>query len=195
MVHHMNDYPANTVIHDSTANNQDGAKKGGGEPAETKYAFGYGQKADGVDDYINLGTVPSSDTFTLSLLMPNKGTMTRGNIYARNLAANVYPPFGFYFRDSNLNVQSYIGDINAISTYAAVTNNDLYTIVADYPSVKVYKNGASSPTGDFTFTNHLDDHPEYTTQLFRMGADTTTVNYDDCALGEARLSSVVRSVA
>lgn len=73
LVDHMQDDPDNAHTRDSTDNNMDGTKLGGGEPAEAAAMIGDGQHGDGVDDEIayDAGGVFLSldEDFTIEMLV------------------------------------------------------------------------------------------------------------------------------
>jgi hypothetical protein len=60
-VYHMNDATTSTIL-DSTANNNDGAKKGANEPIEADGKIGKGQAWDGYDDFIESPSYALSGT-------------------------------------------------------------------------------------------------------------------------------------
>ena len=76
-VYHMNDATTST-IDDSTANGNDGTKKGANEPVEAAGVIGKGQDFDGEDDYIGCGNDDSisfskTDPFTVSAFIKSDG--------------------------------------------------------------------------------------------------------------------------
>jgi len=63
-VYHMVDATTSTVL-DSTSNNNDGTKKGAGEPASATGKIGLAQDFDGSNDHIGLGNVSNSASWTI----------------------------------------------------------------------------------------------------------------------------------
>ena len=196
MVQHMNDATTST-IKDSTTNSQDGAKYAANQPIEVDGEIGKAQDFDGTNDYVDLGIVPASDTFNLSFWLPDKGSSSGWEVYARAQDRDQWPSLGLVTEDSKFKFATNTGgegyEWKIISTYAAITSGDYYFFNADWPSIKVYKNGSSTAILDTTSSNHFTIDPTTKTSIGRAGEYANY--YFDGTVDEMRLSSVTRSLA
>ena len=97
-VYHMKDATTSTIL-DSTANNNDGAKKGANEPIEAAGKVASGQDFDGVDDYIDCGGGVSlqfgTDDFSVSFSI-NRDNAYEDWPYYRSILAKGMDVFVIY---------------------------------------------------------------------------------------------------
>ena len=81
-VYHMNDGASTSAIYDSTSNNNDGTKKGAGEPAEATGQVGQAQDFDGSDDYIEItGVTDAGTTHTIEAVIYSHDSTSAGKYF------------------------------------------------------------------------------------------------------------------
>jgi len=105
-VYHMANGVSNSAIYDSTSNNNDGSKKGAGEPSQIAGQPGFAQDFDGSDDYIAAGTALdfTTDSTIEAIFKPDA---VDGD-YAICGKENISIEDRFYFRSGGLTTKSYL---------------------------------------------------------------------------------------
>lgn len=202
LVTHMRDDPNTSNVRDSTSNNNDGAKKGAGEPAVTTAGKIDGaQDFDGNNDYIRILNDASldfgTDSFTISGLV--KTPTSVNSIFIANRESSA----GFEIRIENtLNSGSFFmfDGATAYSLVSSVAFNDnishLFTLVVDgRTSVKIYKDGvedeSATPTGVLGDVGSITNaNPTY------IGAQELRARwYLNGIIDEVRISKTARTPA
>lgn len=200
-----------TTIFDSTSNNNDGTKKGGGEPVEATGKVGQGQHFDGSDDYIELAddSFESDSLGTIEAIL-NKDTVLKN--YEMVLSSSVETANNLLQFTSHGDVddkshfQHYASGtasdhndyVNSDTAYDATAHHVALTSsgtawafyldgVADGCTV-----GGGSNTGDWFADLPAGTHK---VKLGHITWDTTSIYSLDGILDEVRYSDVERNAA
>lgn len=195
-VYHMKDDPDTSHVKDSTANANNGTKKGANEPIEAAGKIGYGQDFDGTDDYI--------DANSLDAYLGGKSAVALECWVKYSEAQDGAAFFGWRWNSSGLlrmsadkvlfGVAPNEGDISVTSPLG-YADGDWHFVVGTYDAaggsnnVKLYVDGQlvdwKTGTG-----------PMVSADPFNIGSinnlTTGTYNFEGL-LDEARISSVARS--
>ena len=193
-VHHMVDATTSTII-DSTSNNNNGTKKGAGEPASVTGKVGLGQDFDGSNDYIRLpdplnGLPDLSTVYTVEVLFNRTGNLAEAygtlvcmegmGLYNR-LDLNA-TKVSWYFYDG---VNRYVGE-------TAYDANTWYYVVGvrNGNDFSFYVNGAfiATLTGDGSYP--AVTNPYYVGSRLTGGVSSFFFNG---LIDETHISSVVRT--
>lgn len=197
MVQHMNDSPDTSHIADSTANNNDGTKKGANEPVEAAGKIGKAQDFDGSNDNINLGHPASLDPGTGSFAI--SGWFNTSSTGSETNIISTYDPTGVRFyieKYSNESIQFYIYDGTHYSglTPAGWNVSDgnwhYFTLVCDKDNLK-FK--AALDGGAFIESTYDAFNIVFTADLY-IGQWAGGYRWDGL-LDEIRFSNTARSAA
>jgi len=201
-VYHMDDDPDTSHITDSTANENDGTKKGANEPAEVAGQVAVAQDFDGEDDYIDCGNAVSlrpTEITIETIISADKPTggvgydrvITRSDASATS-SSNSYS-LQFFGTSGKLAFQIWVeGDdsAKAITQDTAVDSGDYIVGRYDKTDLRIYRNGS------------LDCTPIAQTGDIRAGAQNLLlgactglqeITMYNGRLDEVRLSSIARS--
>ena len=190
-VHHLKDATTSTVL-DSTANNNDGAKKTANEPVEAAGQIYKAQDFDGSDDYISLGSGASINiTGALSIeawvyIDSVTGEPSIIDIDGLKYGFTAYTSAGdiwFYIHDGGNNAHASCGTgawHHVVGTWDGTK---------DANGMKLYIDGTL--VAQHTSTYDTTAVSGNTLQLGRR----LTANYFDGKIDEVRISNVARSVA
>lgn len=124
-VWHKNDLTSST-IKDSSANAQNGNKKGANEPSETTGKISKGQLYDGADDFINAGAPLLSNAMTISLWCKAL-TINERNIMMQQYVVATAGRFLFWWETDNKVDMNISG--GSAKTSSALTADTWYHIV------------------------------------------------------------------
>jgi len=164
MVQHMSDTTTSSIT-DSTDSNNDGTKKGAGEPVETTTAqIGEAQDFDGVDDYVSSASVTSlpsgREARTLSFWMNPDNSDPGGTVIALSNS-------NFFGQSFIFLLATFGGDIYIYTDGKNATNNititgDQIPVVGQWSLISFvfdgvsgwtyYLNGAQKNSGSFAVT-------------------------------------------
>lgn len=194
MVHHMVDDNGN--VDDSTSNNNDGTKKGVGEPAEVAAQMYKGQEFDGADDYIETPFNPKNEIntsdFTVSLWLKHAGgTDNRVHIGEASAAPRFY--FGLRQTNGDLNkLNSGLASSGGVVGATALSQGQWYLVtwVFDYSvgKLEAYLDDANSD-GSIT-------HADFKEDLRDAGLQIGDINTSHQGIiDEVRISNIMRSTA
>jgi len=204
LVCHMVDDNGN--VDDSTSNNNDGTKKGAGEPAEVTGHIGQGQSFDGTDDYIDCGDIDAT-----ALTLETWGIHGDTSISDEGLISkyNTNYEYSFYFTSDNLFLivkdtggTNYIGRCDSDGSGTPADTNPHY-YVATYDggttsaAIKIYidtvqVDDANNEYGEFTAMANTAD-PLWIGCRGWGGASTDCPWYG--VQDEVRISNIVRPTA
>jgi len=198
MVQHAVD-ATTLMIKDSTSNNNDGTKKGAGEPASGTGKIGLGQVFDGANDYINVASSAALNAitnFTLSLWC--KGNTDSSFFISKFANANVrfYGYCVATTKKASINVRD--GDpwtgankeaLTSISALSADVWSQL-TFVANGTTIKLYFNGVEEDTSTLAYS-----FAEQTGRALEIGGTTFWGVYWNGGIDEVQLSSVARTAS
>ena len=198
MVQHMVDATTST-IKDSTSNNNDGTKKGAGEPASATGKVGLGQNFDGSNDYINLGIgsyIPAIGTMELVVKPDFNHTDNLGHYFFNTNQPPYY--FGLLkYSDNNIYAGWYTN-----SEYRVVITSANYTLTAGtYYYITLTWDDTANETKLYFNTvqqgSTVTTLATYTpTTSFLLGIDMNLSGQPfDGIEDEVRLSNVVRTAA
>ena len=199
-VHHLKDATTSTVL-DSTANNNDGTKKGANEPIEATGQIYKGQDFDGSDDKIDTPAQSLSPTGAFTFEAWFKITATEGKYLVGQGDDTVNPnEFGAILA-INLNVVSF-----GVERYAAdwivIQGTDDINDDAWHYGVGVYDNGSMAlyvdGGADGTATNTDKANQTTGNQYIGIGnfpRDNGANRLFDGLIDEVRISNVARSAA
>lgn len=202
-IYHMGDNPNSSNVKDSTANNNQGAKKASGEPAETASLDGKAQQFDGSNDYINCGNSSSLDlTANFTLMMFFKPDVTIDS----SLSTPTHPmrkELAFNWRFVHASDEAtYKGKLDLYSwsnqnAYFSTTRNTwtagqwyCATFVGDGTTGRAYVNGQLDNTRENLPYPYLDD---YSSNLY-IGSYNGSWAFDG-AISEVEISNIARSEA
>lgn len=198
MVHHMADNPDNSHIKDSTQYENNGTKKGAGEPDEEAGVVGLAQDFDGTDDFIgcgNDGSLNITDKITIEMYMKadtydvdDKELISKG--YAYRVVATLAG-------GGTVMIHSYdSGDHPAISGFDLSLWNNQWIHIAG-----VLQGYAGSWTSQFFVNGDKKDEdtntnyngPKVCADNLELGRLGTA--YFDGTIDEVRISNVARSAS
>lgn len=155
-VWHKNDITTST-IKDSTANGNNGTKKGANEPAETTGKIGKAQYYDGNDDTINCGDSSSLDlqSFTISLWIKwiyvagNRLMVIRNSSSSSSYGFGLWERSGILFLGLNLSGQGW-GDRCFSNNEVPEGEWTLATVTWSGSVSKIYINGSLDNTNTYS---------------------------------------------
>lgn len=195
-VYHMADYNTSTIL-DATSNLNHGTKKGSGEPAEATGKVGQGQDFDGSNDYIDIGDMALTGSFTV------EAVANYDNVYRRCILAqidngeNYFPVLGTQsYNQGMMWIKSTAGGQQVAQENDAVSTGTWYHTagVSNGTTIYYYLDGA---VGDIT-----DDYiaPPALTNTMQIGSWRgilygATYGWFDGIIDEVRISSTDRSAA
>jgi len=190
------DAPAYGII-DSTSNANHGTKKSVNEPVEATGKVGQGQDFDGTDDYINIGDMALTGSFTV------EAVANYDNVYRRCILAqiddgnNYFPVLGTQSSNQGMMwIKSTAGGQQVAQENDAVSTGTWYHTagVSNGTTIYYYLDGA---VGDIT-----DDYiaPPALTNTMQIGSWRgilygATYGWFDGIIDEVRISSTDRSAA
>ena len=191
LVTHMKDAPDSSHIADSTSNNNDGTKKGAGEPAEADAKIAKGQLFDDYDDWINMGDMGISEgsNWTIEAWIKTP-TGTNEVIYAEGNSAggSNFAILRVYANKAEI-VTGNAGETSATST-TSVNDNTWRHLVGrrSGTEIRIFVDGTSEDT-DTAKTPDVDR-----AAIGALYRDSLSDYWDDY-IDEVRVSNIDRSAA
>jgi len=192
-VYHMNDATTSTIL-DSTANNNDGTKKGANEPIEATGKIGMGQDFDGADDAIAALTSTSLDfagDFTLECwVKTTQAGIPTGGFIAR-MDGSYLRGYWLKLSSDKARFLARDGTTNGALPSIASINNDVWRHVVGRKTAStleiyidgILNNSISIAIGAITLVEPL-----------RLGRHSLPgEGYYDGLVDEVRISSIARS--
>ena len=201
-VSHMRDDPDTSSIRDSTANNNDGTKKAGGEPAEVATGRIDGaQVFDGSDDYIQLHNEPSFDIQTAITV---EGWMRLNSFSQPSTVASKWRNLGNNFRGWLLAVTTtgqprfYVsrdGIEHPNCAGGTLSASTWYHLAGTYGdgSIRLFVNSSPATPVALSGSVYANDEPVLIGASDGFGG--TVRKYTNGIVDEVRISNVVRSAA
>lgn len=193
MVQHMNDATTSTIL-DSTANNNDGVKKGANEPIETSSGeINSAQVFDG-NDYVDCGNSLSLNiTSQINVNCWYKSTQATSQIIIAKYKGTSTRNWGLIALAGTMNFEIYVGTVIKRATYDAsnIADGNWHYIRGVYDGATVSVFVDTVVGADTAATAGPIDNLNIDLEIGRRGDNSVFMNG---VLDEARISNVARSI-
>ena len=208
MVQHNADETTSTIT-DSTRNNNDGTKKGAGEPASAAGKVGLAQDFDGTDNYIDVGKLASlfddaNSVATFEYICKPDASATKPYVFWTSNYMDEHAQFrGFMDDAANANLITFLVNIGKwplnysyiYSSATAISDGTWYQVSAvlnlgTLANSLIYVDGAVKVTSTATAGTPPVVYPSLNSN-FRIAGDAT-YNFDGI-IDEIRISNIART--
>ncbi|NTW31558.1 MAG: DUF2341 domain-containing protein [Bacteroidetes bacterium] len=201
MVQHLNDGTTSTIV-DATSNNNNGAKKGAGEPAQADEKIAKGQSFDEYDDIINIGDI-SMNNITVEAWAKCQITSNGNEPIVNKGYTSHNPPYyeyGLYLAQTTGYVGAWLtvgGTGYGIEGATTFGNNAWHYLVMRYDGETLSVSGdAGTESQDASPSGNITD---YATNAIIGGFTNVTTPgaylHFNNSMDEIRISNIARSTA